>query len=511
MALDGVFSHYLIKELNNNLSNNRVEEIYFNDNIFVLKLYYQKVRSYLHINLNASFVGAYLSKKNIIKGPSNIFLDVLKRNLEGSILNNITQYESDRIFIFNFTYYDFVRGPIKKELVFEAMGKYANLILIEDGYIIDVYKRNFNPEGRMLIPKAKFKHFLSDKENAFNYQKNSCSSPKEITDKYLGISLRLAKYLYNNNLNLDELPFSPTLSLDSNKAYFFNIFEGNIKSFNTLSEAIDNKKLITKDLKSPYFTFINNYLKKLDKKRVNLTRQKEKSIKLLDDKEKADLIYASGLNLKVKIPHLNNIKLDETITLNQNAQKFYKNYHKGKRGIAFIEDELINLDNEYSIISLYKEELILTKDDDVNDFNLLLNPYGFNKKVKKNKPNKNKVLMITNLDATYYVGKNAHQNGYIVNEIGKPNDYWFHIKDAPGAHVLVKTNNLTEDIIRKASILAGYFSKFKDSSSIPINYTLFKNVKKMTGFPPSMVKISHEKTIFIDIDENEVNLWLENA
>src|SRR5690554_6649892 len=140
MALDGIFTKFLIEELNKTLTNNRLEEVYYNNENFIFKFYHQKIRSFLNVNLKARFVGAYLVKKPLSKNATNNFLAVLKRNLEGAILNNISQYKTDRVFIFNFTFYDILRGPLKRELIFEAMGKFANLILIEDNKIIDVYK-----------------------------------------------------------------------------------------------------------------------------------------------------------------------------------------------------------------------------------------------------------------------------------------------------------------------------------------------------------------------------------
>jgi predicted ribosome quality control (RQC) complex YloA/Tae2 family protein len=80
------------------------------------------------------------------------------------------------------------------------------------------------------------------------------------------------------------------------------------------------------------------------------------------------------------------------------------------------------------------------------------------------------------------VGKNNIQNDYLTNHYAKPNDLWFHIKNAPGSHVVLhKDNNILDDDIRMGAYLASYYSSFSDSSSVPVDYTFIKYVKKRFG------------------------------
>nr|WIF88788.1 NFACT family protein [Acholeplasma laidlawii] len=147
-------------------------------------------------------------------------MNQLKKYLEGGILKNITQYQSDRVIEFNFTVYDFIYGPVERKLIFEAMGRHANLYLIEQGKIIDLYKKMFVLEGRHLIPNATFGYFLSDKLDAKDYVFDPLSTPKDITNKYLGISQRLANYLQLTGKHPFEIEVEPTLSMENNKSYF---------------------------------------------------------------------------------------------------------------------------------------------------------------------------------------------------------------------------------------------------------------------------------------------------
>src|SRR5690606_34409940 len=230
-------------------------------------------RYYLTFNLNASFTSVYLSKKPVDKVDNSNFLANLKKHLVGGILKEITQFSSDRVLLLKFIVYDFILGPIEKTLIFEAMGRHANLILLENDKILDLYKKMFVIDGRHLVPNATYEYFKTDKKDAKEYVFNPLLTPKEITEQYLGISLRLAKYLVEHNIKPYDIKIEPTLSLVENKSYFFNIFEGETKSFNSLSEALENRTMESKNDKLPYLTFIKNQIKKLDKKHDQLLKQ----------------------------------------------------------------------------------------------------------------------------------------------------------------------------------------------------------------------------------------------
>ncbi|MDD4123944.1 MAG: NFACT RNA binding domain-containing protein, partial [Bacilli bacterium] len=96
------------------------------------------------------------------------------------------------------------------------------------------------------------------------------------------------------------------------------------------------------------------------------------------------------------------------------------------------------------------------------------------------------------------VGKNNLQNDYLTFTLAKYNDTFFHVKDFPGAHVIVHSDKLNEATIRMAANLAAYFSKARYSSSVPVDYTLVKNIKKPKGYKYGQVIIKNYKTIYID-------------
>ncbi|MDP3130521.1 MAG: NFACT RNA binding domain-containing protein, partial [Bacillota bacterium] len=96
-------------------------------------------------------------------------------------------------------------------------------------------------------------------------------------------------------------------------------------------------------------------------------------------------------------------------------------------------------------------------------------------------------------------GKNNLQNDYVTHKLAKPTEWWFHTKGIPGSHVLVHSPGpLSEATIRCAANLAAFHSKARFSGSVPVDYTLVKNVKKISGMPGSFVTITGQKTIYID-------------
>ena len=84
-------------------------------------------------------------------------------------------------------------------------------------------------------------------------------------------------------------------------------------------------------------------------------------------------------------------------------------------------------------------------------------------------------------------------------------DTWFHVKDMPGSHIVVHSDQLDEYTIRLASKMAAYFSKGKHSSSVPVNYTQIKTLKKPQGSKPGKVILSQYSTIYIDPDDDFFN------
>jgi len=509
MAIDGIFIHHLLQEIKPNLINARIEKIATMKSLFLFSLYSLGTKKSLYLDLTASNCSIYFNQHQTLDEQTT-FLSIIKKHLEGGAIKDIQQIKSDRILVFDIQVNDYILGIINKQLVFELMGKHANLILLQDNKVIDCYKRSFNIDGRHLVPSANFEHFHSEKLDASLYTFNSLDTARDIQNKYLGISLDLAKFLVQNPINPLEIKVNPTLETNSNKIYFANIFDTDVKAFDTLSSLLSTRSQTRPNIKRPYQSFINNLIKRADQKLLTLKAQKLQNLDFEKYAQAGNMIYAAGLDLSQKISTLNDLELNPLKTLNENAQDYFKIYHKLKRSIKHLDEQITKQESLLLSFHNYLEELELTDEKDIKQFDSILSAYGLKTTNNKKKSTKPKILNFSDEHATYYVGKNAIQNQYLVHELAKPNNTWFHVKDHSGSHIIVQTQALNDQVIRKAAMLAAYFSKYRFSSSIPVLYTQVKYVSKISGFSGSFVKYKHEKTIFIDIDQDLINKWLNN-
>ncbi|MCF7930140.1 MAG: NFACT family protein [Acholeplasmataceae bacterium] len=521
MVFDGFFIYHLISELNRQLEKARLEKIYqTGEYSFVFVFYLRGQRLFMNLNLSSHNFGVYLTQTKSESTMSSQFLITLKKHLEGAILQSIVQHETDRVFIFKFVVHDFLDGQIQKNLIFEAMGKHSNLLLVQDNIILDTYKKMFFAEGRQLLPQAQFEFFPSDKLAFHQIDYSKVFSYQDIVNQYMGVSPFLARYLIDHRVQLSDIKVKPTRALDLKKDYVFDIFEDSThkKYFSSISLMMDLDADQASQSISSHALFIEKQLKKYTNKKEQLITMQDQALLNLENKGKGDLIYQSGLPLDEKNSSIevlgSTIHLDPTKTLNENAQTFYKAYQKAKRTLDHIKTQ--NRENE-EMISLFEEYMTyleLSLGENIKDFESDLIQLGYKAKQKSPQKKQNKkpnILKLTDGDIHYYIGKNSLQNEYITHQIGKKDDYWFHVKDFPGSHVLVDTPKLNESIIRKASMLAAYFSSMKYSSSIPVDYTQIKYIKKISGKPGYHVTYKNQQTMYIDIDEKKIENYLKNV
>lgn len=520
MSFDGTLMHYLRLELMNNLENSRVEKITFNGNSFYFQLYYQKNRNNLKFNLTGGKSSCYITKENNKQVIEHPFINTLKKHLNGSILFDIKQISTDRVFEFYFREYNMVTGINIKILVFEATGRHSNLYLLsEDMVIIDCYRKIFSDTNRTLIPKALFKHMKSNKLSLENYIYNN--DVQYLLENYDGLSKNLAQFLVQNPLiNPLKIDISPIL-YNNKTAYFFNIFKDvggdNTLHFETISEAFDSKVIKLPSPKDKYILFLNQQIKKINKKIAVFNIQKAKAIKDLDYKIWADEIYGSGNDLTVRKNQLNELKLDPLLTLNENAQKFYKLYHKAKRTLEHVNILTEKTYDDLTTINTLLHEIELTSDNEIEQLIPLINSFGFAKNQRKYKDQKKasrkqqrkiELTKVLYKNSIIFIGRNHVQNEFLLNNIANRFDYWFHVKDASGSHVILRTEKLDDELIRIASMLAAHFSSLSKSSSIPVDYTLVKNLKKIPKLPSYKLSYKDEKTKYIDIDINTIETLL---
>ena len=514
MAIDGFFIKKLTEEIKKDVLNNRLEKIsQISSDIFSFSFYYQGKRKYLNFKLKPPMPSFFITNDLISNESLNsTFLNTLKRNIEGAILTNINQHLNDRVVIFEFSGVDIIKGRINKQVVIELMGRYNNMIILEDGVIIDAFIKNISTNNRSIVNKAVYEFFPSDKLNFSLDAYRLVDSHNYLSKHYLGISPLLSNYLYNNPIDIFNIQNNPTINLDNNKFYWFDLFENSVNKihFNSLSELISSKIESKEISKEKYENFINKSLQIYETRSIKLKERLSNYQNDLTLSEYGNYIYSSGLNLSEKHSEITTydnktIKLDVNKTLSENAQIFYKKYEKAKRAITHLEKQIIENENYYNLFEDFKYELINTTHD-FKDLEIALKPFGFKTKNKPNKKRSNKqsYLKIEYLGNIFYIGRNSKENAIVTHDLSNRNDYWFHIKDAPGSHVLMK-GELSDDTLKFGAMLAAKYSKEKDNPVVSINYTQVKYLKKIPKMPLSQVILTKYQTINIKIDNELIN------
>jgi len=200
------------------------------------------------------------------------------------------------------------------------------------------------------------------------------------------------------------------------------------------------------------------------------------------------------------------INLDPLKTPWENAETFYNRAKKIKNSVDYAEKDLPK-QNDYL---QYLNQLIdfierSTSIDDLNDIrdemieNNIIKKYSKHKvKNKKSKP----YHFLTDNDSDIYVGKNSKQNDYITLKLANRDDLWFHVKDVPGSHVILRSDNIDDGDIIIAAYLAAINSSINDEEKIDIDYTQKKNVNKAKGAKPGMVYYENFNTITVDTTDD---------
>ena len=219
---------------------------------------------------------------------------------------------------------------------------------------------------------------------------------------------------------------------------------------------------------------------------------------------KANEIYPvdiySGQDEKIKI------ELDPRISPSQNAQRYFKKYRKARQGekkisgtlegtqneIAYLESVLYFMDkNNLQALLEIKEEL-----EEAGYLPPKNKPYPREKTVSFNP-----IIITASSGEEIYIGRNNRQNAYLVGHFASKTDLWLHVKDMPGAHVIVKAANPHADLIKEAALLAAHFSRGAHSSNVPVDYTIVKYIQRIPGAKPGMVTYKNYRTIYVTPDE----------
>lgn len=504
------------------------------------------------------------------------FCMLLRKHLEEGRITAIKQQDLDRIITLEIDMLGASSKIITKKLIFELTGKNSNIILEQDGIIIDSIKHIGTSQSsyRLILPGKEYVApppqsglnpltanpmelvRIANAAPAATFLKGFIANTVGL-GKYTASELLTAADIIINQVKLEpaeEKALAATISnlqerLNGNgpkPAYAIigrtnqvktiltlqpQILEtgASVKEFSNINDAICYAMSL-KPIQLPQHEQLQKLVSaetaKLEKKLQAL----EKDLNNAQDAEAqrmlADTIMANIYQIKKgqTSADLINIYDGEPVTVSlspilsptENAQAYYKRYNKYKRAQVEVQLQmeaakemlqyLASLDSSLMTAVTKAEVEEIRQEMIASD---LIKEIG---KKKKSLAQKSIPLHIKlNDEADLYIGKNNKQNDYVTFTMGGPRDLWFHTKDIPGSHLILKTTlpEYRQSDIEIAVQLAAYFSKARSGSNIPVDCVQRRYVKKPAGSKPGFVIFTNQKTYYTTPDETLINKLLE--
>ncbi|MGH2076313.1 NFACT RNA binding domain-containing protein [Aerococcus urinaeequi] len=548
MSFDGMFTHALIKELNTTFAGGRIHKIQQPYEMeLVLTIRANRKNHKLLISAHPSFGRIQVTEQayNNPETPPN-FTMVLRKYVEGNIIDSIEQYDNDRIIIFNLTRRDELGDASQQQLIVEIMGRHSNIFLLDkDKKIIDAIKHvpMYQNTFRTILPGATYQlPPIQNQVNPFKVGENFESDKSLMTAKFLQSQLmglgrdsaiELASLIEKDSRKpyqviqdfcADFENPNPTLVVQDDKQHFlvfpYTTISGEESHYDDLSALLT--AYYAKKSKHDYVRQVGNAIIQVVEK--NLTHQHKRLANLNQDMEKsskADTFQLKGELLTTFLYQIEKgqtevtlanyydndqpitISLDPALTPSQNAQKYYHKYNKLRNAINHIEKQKVVAEAEIQYLESIQTQLNFAEPNELADIRDELIDQGYLKKQKQDKKKRSnnasaKPREYKTVEGNrILVGRNNKQNDQLTMRQANKNHFWFHTKDIPGSHVILETDEPSEAEIIQAAELAAAFSKYSQSNNVPVDYTQVKHVKKPNGSKPGFVNYFEQKTIFV--------------
>lgn len=349
----------------------------------------------------------------------------------------------------------------------------------------------------------------------------------ELFNEFNNLMLNIKNKHYSNVVYYEEKT-GKLADFSSNQMKLFSNYD--VKKFESFSELLeffyenrDNSYRISQkayDMKKVVQNNIERCVKKREIQEKTLRSIKNKYLWKLYGELITANIYAIKIGV-TKFQTINfydenmpeiEINLDPQKSPVENAQKYFSKYNKAKRTetalapqiklndeeLLYLEDVMVAIENATQVLDLLEIR------QELQEEGFLKKKHTKNVKVKKTSPHH----FVSSDGFSIFVGRNNTQNDLLTIKQAELTDFWLHTKNIPGSHVIVKMENkkeIPDKTLLEAATLAVYFSKAKNSSSVSVDYTLRKNVKKPKGAKPGFVIYEANKTINITVDDEILN------
>ncbi|WP_227395579.1 Rqc2 family fibronectin-binding protein [Jeotgalibacillus aurantiacus] len=557
MSFDGMFTRATAHELKEKLDGGRISRIhqpYENELIFVIRAKGKNHK--LLLSAHPSYSRIQLTEEQY-DNPSTppMFCMLLRKHLEGAIIESIEQKEMERIILIEVKGRNEIGDISYKQLIVEIMGRHSNIILVdkERNMILDSIK-HLNPSvnrARTIMPGSPLQWPPEQgKLNPFDVTEdqflraldwNAGRLDKQIVQQFAGFSPLLAKEvthraglstregLYNAFSEVIEAfrshRYEPAFIQADGKDYFYlmpldHLKDQSVDSFDTLGQLLDRyyfgkaERDRVRQQGHDLERFIKNEKEKNELKIKKLAKTLDQAAEAEKYKLLGELVTANIYGIKKgmkEIEVLNyyeadapqiTIPLDPRKSPSENAQRYFTKYQKAKNSVDIVREQISLAEKEIVYFDQLIQQLDSASPSDLEEIREELAEEGYLKAKKNNKKKQKPVKPVLeeymSSDGTLIlVGKNNKQNDYLTNKVAGRDEIWLHTKDIPGSHVVIRDKEPQEKTILEAAAIAAYFSKARASSSVPVDFTKIRHVKKPNGSKPGYVIYEQQETVYV--------------
>ncbi len=559
MFFDALTMACVAGELRSTILGGRVQQVVLPDSLTVgFEIYAHGQRQYLVACAHAELGRLLLTSEKLRRGVEKEtgLLLLLRKYARGAIVSAIEQPPFERIVHLEFDHAEWGCS----RLVVEVMGRHSNVILVDAGnHVLEAVKRvgpHMSPTRPILPgrpytpppPQAKLsplelteyrlRQILAASEARGQVWQALVAglrgmSPllaREIAFRALGHSRatvdqveRLAPLLQTIDellMPLGDGQWRPSVVLEGDQpvvyAPYLVTHRGEVQPMPSISRAIE---VYTTGVASadPYAGAKRPIREAIASARTRLDRRREALELSLKQAAEADRLRQWGewilaythaitpdqteLIVELEDSQPLRIPLDPSRSAVDNAQAYFARYRKAQRaaegGPARLEEVTLALRD---LEQLETDLDLAASRPEIDEVRALL-VEGGHLRVKKGRPPKrgrSEPLSLTSPDGlTILVGRNSRQNDEITFRRAKGDDWWFHARGVPGAHVIVRSQGqgLPPDTIQRAAELAAYFSRLRDEPDVVVDYTHRRHVRRIPGAAPGLVTYSHEQSI----------------
>ena len=545
MSFDGFFLHHLTKELQEERLYGRIQKVNQPfERELVLTIRNNRKNYKLLLSAHPVFGRVQITTADFQNPQTpNTFTMIIRKYLQGAIIESITQIENDRILEIAFSNKNEIGDNIKVTLMVEIMGKHSNIILIDkaESKIIESIKhigfsqnsyRTILPGSTYLAPpktEAKNPFTVSD-EKLFELLQTEDLAPRNLQKLFQGLGRdtaeNLAAQLSNNKLKQFRTFFArPCQPNMTDKSFAAVLFDKSDKQFDSLSELLDvfyQDKAERDRVNQQSSDLIHRVQTELDKNIKKLGKQEKELLATENAEEfrqKGELLttYLTLVPNNQDQVELDNyytnekivIALDKSLTPSQNAQRYFKKYQKLKEAVKHLTGLIQETKDTITYLESVETALNHAAISDIEDIREELVETGFVKRRTRDKRHKRKKpeqYLASDGKTIIMVGRNNLQNDELTFKMAKKGELWFHAKDIPGSHVLIKDNlNPSDEVKTDAAELAAYYSKARLSNLVQVDMIEAKKLNKPTGGKPGFVTYTGQKTLRVTPTEEKIN------